>query len=288
MVSPVGTSNYVATTATQNYHTAFAQSGITEASGSLTAITKLTLPDGSSYSFTYDSGTGAGNYAQLSSMTLPTGATIQFGFANFFDAFGNVNHWVISRTSGGQTWYYTPSVVTSCTTSNCWQKVDVQKPSGGHAVYNFFLNNGAWVSNVQYTSSNAQNITVQSTYSTCGTCGPTSNIVKQTETTILSPYPYVAGKDITKTVTYTFSDPTNGLVGQIDESDYSAQGSGTAGSLLRRTLFTYATLSGTNMINRPYQVTVQNGSGTKIAQTTYSYDQTGVASSWRAASQFHC
>lgn len=268
-------SNFVVTTASQNYNTAFGQSGITESAGSVSAITNLALPDGTAFSFQYDSGTSAGNYAELKSMTLPTGATISFGYTTFSDAYGNANRWINSRTVNGTTvWQYTPSVVISCQSSNCWQKVVVTKPTAESTTYNFFLNNGAWPSSVQYSTTGAGVTTVENTWSACGTCSPTSNIVKQTMTTTISPNPFVSGKDVVKSVQYTYSDPTNGLVSEVDEADFGAPGSLSAGPVLRKTLISYATLTGNNMINRPYQVTIKDGSGNMFAQTTYSYDQT--------------
>ena len=197
VINPGGSrSNFVVTTAAQNYNTAFGQSGITESSGSVSAITNLALPDGTAFSFQYDSGTSAGNYAELKSMTLPTGATISFGYTTFSDAYGNANRWINSRTVNTNTWQYTPSVVISCQSSNCWQKVVVTKPTAESTTYNFFLNNGAWPSSVQYSNTGAGVTTVENTWSTCGTCSPASNIVKQTMTTTISPNPFVSGKDV--------------------------------------------------------------------------------------------
>jgi len=62
-----------------------------------------------------------------------------------------------------------------------------------------------------------------------------------------------------------------GMLTETDDYDY---GSGTPGALLRKILYTYASLG--NIKTFPHQVTVQNGSGTTVSQTTYNYDETGV------------
>ena len=59
------------TTESIPYHTNFGQSGITESSGNLTVIQSILLPDTTQYSFSYDSGTTAGHYAELTGITLP-------------------------------------------------------------------------------------------------------------------------------------------------------------------------------------------------------------------------
>jgi hypothetical protein len=69
---------YTVTTETINVNTYFQQSAVSEFSGTLTAIQSIQLPDGSSYSFAYDSGSlaGVGYYGELASITLPTGSTV--------------------------------------------------------------------------------------------------------------------------------------------------------------------------------------------------------------------
>ncbi len=56
--------------------------------GTLSPVSSIQLPDGSSYSFSYD------GYGELSSVTLPTGGVISYGYTNFVDALSNKNRWV--------------------------------------------------------------------------------------------------------------------------------------------------------------------------------------------------
>ena len=101
-------SRYTVTWATIPVHTAFGQTGIPDCGDSssctITVATRLDLPDGSFYAFNYDQGTTAGNYGEMISMQVPTGATINYGYTTFQDAYGNKNRWVSSRTKGSGMW----------------------------------------------------------------------------------------------------------------------------------------------------------------------------------------
>jgi hypothetical protein len=108
------TSQIKVTTQTISVNTNFGQAGLTEYSGTITVIQSIQLPDGTSYQFSYDFGTSPGHYGELIGVTLPTGGQITYGYTNFTDLFANHNMWVTSRASGGGTWNYTPSVITSC------------------------------------------------------------------------------------------------------------------------------------------------------------------------------
>ena len=79
----------------------------------------------------------------------------------------------------------------------------------------------------------------------------------------------------------TFLSSSNGLATELDEFDF---GSNAPGPLLRKTILTYAAL-GNNILDRVASVTVCapggsdsacSGSGTKIAQSTFGYDESPV------------
>ena len=90
----------------------------------------ITLPDGSTYGFTYEQ-----DYGLLKTMTLPTGETVTFTYANFTDAYGKKNRWLTKVTRAGADWTYTQATCgTAC------NKVTVRPPSGNDAVYTFGLN----------------------------------------------------------------------------------------------------------------------------------------------------
>ncbi len=132
-----GVSNYVVTYETINYYTNFGLSSY-ERSGSFKVIQSIQLPDGTTYSFTYDSGTTAGHYGDLKSMTLPTGSTINFTYANFNDSevapAGYTHHatrMLSTMTTPDGAWTFTPTVLVQCTSTiqTCEQQIQVTKPA---------------------------------------------------------------------------------------------------------------------------------------------------------------
>jgi hypothetical protein len=81
-----GTKTWTATWSSVNYNTDFIATdpGHYDTSGSMYQISAINLPDGTSYTFGYDSGTSSGHYGQMTSMTLPTGSTIYYTYNNNF------------------------------------------------------------------------------------------------------------------------------------------------------------------------------------------------------------
>jgi RHS repeat-associated protein len=259
-----GTMRVKVTTQSIPVHTAFSQQSVTEFSGNITVIQNIQLPDGSSYQFGYDSGTTSGHYGELKSLTLPTSATVNFGYSVFLDALGKKNHWVTSYTAGGGTWTYSPG---SADTSLKTQRVTVTKPSGDTKTYSFTLNNGAWRNWVSYSSgkviSQSWNSSPCTTAPNAPACTGNTNFQLQTETTSL---PGPAGT-LNQTVQLVYPDNSNSLPTQVSEWNYYI------GSLptnpTRITKFTYYGY------NEPASVIVTDGSQNKLAETDYGYDESG-------------
>ena len=137
------TSNDIVTTETADYSTDFQQSAVSETSGSFTAIKSIELPDGSSYSFTYDSGTGSGHYGELTSVTLPSGGVINYTWLNYKDSFQNENRWLQTRVKDGGTTTFQPQTISLCSgSSGCQEKTTVTDPAGNDTVYTFTLDPG--------------------------------------------------------------------------------------------------------------------------------------------------
>lgn len=65
--------------------------------------------------------------------------------------------------------------------------------------------------------------------------------------------------------------------GSVTEEDKYDYGQNAPGSLIKKTTIAYASL-GNNILNRPASVTVSDGSNNQVAQTTFGYDETPVAS----------
>jgi len=107
----------------------------------LTPVQSIALPDGSQYSFTYD-GTG-----ELTSITLPTGGTIHYTYANFVDSSNTENRWIASRILGSDpATTFAPRVTATCVnySTGCVEQVALHRPSGDETVYELTLANGAW------------------------------------------------------------------------------------------------------------------------------------------------
>lgn len=277
-------SRYTVTTETVNYSTAFAQEAVSEASGSFTAIQSIQLPDGSSYSFTYDSGTSSGNYGELTSVTLPTGGVIQYSYTNFLDSFQNENRWVHTRVKDSGTTTFNPQTISNCSTSTgCQEKTTVTNPVGNDTVYTFtldqgsYINAGSWNTGIDayQGSSTGGGIKLKSvdtayTYTTFGIFLD-ENGTNYEVGTFEVPASTTTTTTLDDVLLTSQTQTTFGLMGANPSSvklwDYY---SGTApSSPTTETDYTY--YSG---LSYPSQISVKDGSGNLISQTTYSYDQT--------------
>ena len=277
------TSRYIATVSTINVGTQFHQTGVLDASGTTQVVTSIALPDGTSYQMQYDS------YGELSSLTLPTGGTITFGYTNFTDAFGNVNRWATSKTSAGATWNYVPSVVTACAhgaSSGCSQSVKVTQPSGDYSVYNFTINGAPWLTQIQYFSgANALLYSASQAYDFshfCGTCFGNLGFVHATSRN--DSVPSVGGATLQKQTTFAYDSPQTGNIIAVKEWNFYTGSPGPTPD--RETDTSYQTISvpliennveipaGTTApISKPSNTTVLSA-GSQISQTLYSYDST--------------
>jgi RHS repeat-associated protein len=264
VLNPQGTrTNITVTTTTVSANTSFGQSGVAECTScSVTAVQSIAFADGSSYSFTYDSGTTSGHFAELTGMTLRTGGTVSYGYTTFADIPGNHSRWLTSKTTGTNTWNYTPQAVQ--TTAN---QTVVTEPSGDSISYQFNLNNGAWTTSATYFDHVRGNLVfLTNTWDTSNSCPLNSGCSGSAyirKTTSKTQFP----SGLNKTTTYSYSSLQAGQLSEIDESDYST---GT-GPILRKTFVNYASL--TNAVSKPSQVTIKDGSNNIVSQTTYSYDQ---------------
>lgn len=257
------TSTYTVTTQNVTLSSAFGENGISEWSGADTVWKSITLPDNTSYQFTYDTG-GSGTYGELTGITLPTGGTISYGYATYFDAFGNANRWLNTRTSAGNTWTYVMMKDTTCASGYSYcQHTYVAEPNYDSVEYYFDSNlgsNGSWLATkITYYGSR------QYEYSTT-TWTSTSNYVQQLSTT--SEYPDAGSPYPTKAIQYTYVSSVLPLISQVSEWNYFPYG-GQPSTPDRTTKISY-------YMGRPQSVTVTNGAGNQtVAQTNVTYDAYG-------------
>lgn len=280
------TSRFTVTTATINVNTSFAQSGVTEYSGTLTVVQSLALPDGSSYSFDYDDGAAPGKYGLLETVTLNTGGQVQYTYTTFSDAYGNANRWVNTRTALGGTWSYTPTVISTCTagTVGCQQRVTLAKPSGDESVTTFTLDNGAWaVQTLDYTGSASSGTLLKTTavdYDFSNACVLPSCFghayIRATRVTVADPVP---SGSISHKAEYTYADIYRHNTTNLKEWNYYSGAPGATPD--RETVTTYLSTSAyTNkdIWNRPLSVQTKNAAGTQLELTNYGYDSTSLTS----------
>lgn len=264
-------SRWIVTTQTISVHTAFGQSGKTEYSGTLTAIQSIKLPDGTTYQFTYNSGSTAGHYGEITGITTPNGGGVSYGYTVYSDALRSYNRWVTSHTSGGgQTTYALGAV----NTTNQTQNVTVTKPSGDYKVYSFVVNNtlttlGAWKNQVNvYSSGGTLLKNISETYETgIGHRTSGETVTMQTPTGAVS-----------KQTTYAYNNLFTAYPGTIKEWNYyTGSPSATADrtttiTYLSDTNTAYAPDTGQNILNLPSSIAVIDSGSNVLKQTNYSYD----------------
>jgi RHS repeat-associated protein len=147
-------SRYTLTLNTIPVATSFGQSDVTECSNNctITVISSLGLPDGTSYNFSYLDGyqnAAAPGYGELTSIQLPTGGTSAFTYITYEDLYGQRNRWVNTYApSVGGVWTFTPQVVQPCAAglNSCQQQLTRTSPAGDDTVFQFLINHGAWKS----------------------------------------------------------------------------------------------------------------------------------------------
>lgn len=256
--------------------TAFGKAGVTEFSGSISGYQSISLPDGSSYQFQYDS------YGELSGITLPTGGTVTFGYTNFTDAYGNINRWVTSYTMGSGAWNYMPQVISTCPTGtqNCQQKVTVSKPSGDSTVYTFTMNGGAWPVQVQSFNSSATLLLTQThDYDFSNTCTGCNGAAYVTLTRETNSLPSTGGATLISKKEYTYDSILHGNITVIKEwKFYTGTPSATPDRETDITYLTATAYANANIINKPTVITTKDATGTQVAQTQITYDSTPLTS----------
>jgi RHS repeat-associated protein len=283
---------YTVTTETVSYNTDFLQSDVTEAAGSFTAIQSIELPNGTSYSFSYDTGTGSGNYGELASVTLPTGGVIQYGYTNFLDSFQNQNRWVHTRLKDGGTTTFTPTIISQCSGSTpCEEKTTVTSPAGNDTVYTFTLdpssinNASSWNTGIDaYQGSSTSGGTKLKSVNTAYTYASYSLTLNEhgTGNTVVGSYQVPSTTTSTAILddvglasqTKTALDITGTVPTSVQLWDYYSSSGSAPSTPTLKTAYTYYGLA------HPSQITVTDGSGNQVSQTNYGYDQsTPIATS---------
>ena len=261
-----------------NLKTNFGCSGISEYTATgVYLVSGISLPDGSAYSFTYEQN-GTYYTGRLHEVTLPTGGTITYTYSGSNGGVSCADGSTIGLTralSPGGTWPYTRSQV-----SGSHWTTKVTSPLGDDTVSDFeqdsatiSTNNFYETQRLSYQGSSSSG-TLLSTAITCyngngvsspSSCPATGVATPILRTTAFNSLPNSSGVEAETDSTYDIF----GLIHDVYNYDF---GNGAVGSLLRHTATTYVGGMSNGIVDRPYQVTIYNTSGTMQAQTTYTYD----------------
>ena len=264
-VNAAFTMNYSA----YNVKTNFGCSGINEyPANGVSLVSSITLPDNSSYSFTYEQTPGFSGYVtgRLASVTLPTGGTISYSYSGGNNGItcADGTTATLTRTTPDGAWTY------AHTESGTAWTTTVTDPQNNQTAIQF---QGIYETQRQVYQGSTSGTLLQ-TVNTCYNgsaipCTTTAVTLPITQKTVI---PQFGSTGLQCKHFYSYSN--YGVLTEADDYDY---GSGAPGALLKKTLITYASLVNINAFQQ--QITVQNGSGTTVAQTQYNYDETTPATS---------
>jgi RHS repeat-associated protein len=263
-------SNVVATATytSMSVKTNFACTGVSDYTHTgIYLITQLGLPNGQSYSFTYESTPNFSGYVtgRLKKVTLPTGGYVQYDYpatpnngVNCAD--GTVTSLTRTVNDGTNSNVWTFSSTGSGTqTTETWPLLAYDTAAN---TATFTFSGGKITSEKIYQGGTTLLRTVNTSYA------PGGGNTTVTTTTILQ-------DNSTQTKTVALYDSNTNLLSRNE----FAWGSGASGPSLRLTTFTY--LTGTayttaNILNRVTQVLVKDGSGNVKARTDVTYDSYGA------------
>lgn len=244
-----------------NIKTAFDCPGITEFSGPATLPTSIDLPNGQSYTFTYEPTPNNPSYitGRLQEITLPTGGTIEWTYSGSNDgmncadgSIGNLTRTVNDGVNPPAAWLYNHI----SGQSNEYDPAPAYGP--GTNITLDFNSSGQETSRVISQGSTTLR-TINTTWA--------SNSTPATRTVILDD-----GKTQSEIET-TFD--SYGNLDLLKEHDW---GSGSPGPVIRTTEISYLNAAPynttLNMLNRPTVISVQDANGFE-SYTTIGYDQSG-------------
>ena len=266
-----GTSNVVVNFTNYSVKTNFGCSGITEytSPSSVPLTSSIVYPDGTSYSFIYETTPGNPGYTtgRLASVTLPTGGTISYAYSGGSNGItcADGSTATLTRTTPDGTWAYVHSE-----SGSAWTTAQTD-PQGNVTNLSF---QGIYEVERQVYQGSSGTGTLLVTLNTCynGSASPCTGtpvglpISEVAATTILPGASNLESETATMYNSY-------GLGTETDEYDF---GSGAVGTLTRKTITTYNTTLTNGIYDHPAMVQVETGAGTVVSQTNYHYDQTGV------------
>ena len=274
--SPTGSVHSTVNYTNYNIKTNFACSGIAEytSTGTVALVSSVVQPDGTSYSFTYETTPNKAGYytGRIASVKLPTGGTITYQYNGLSCQDGSTAGITRILNPGG-TWSYTHGQVSGNEWStNVWTPPDPQNQNQAPNITSVYFQRDPNTGNfyeTQRTVNQGGGTPLLST-TTCynnhnSNCTTTAVSPPITQTSVTLQYPN--NGQASKVV--TFYNSTSGVVTETDQ--YGLGASGTPGSLARKTQIAYASLG--NIVDHPSSVTVTDGSGNLLSKKVFGYDE---------------
>ena len=255
-------------------------------------VDSVVYPDGTAYQFGYEqSAQNPGFYTgRLASIQVPTGGTISYSYTDGFagtQPYSALNYvQTLTRTTqDGQTTYNRqvnsfgqPGTNTGGYVANSTTTITAPDSTSVHMFIGGGENNGEQVGGLYETSS--------ATYPGSSTTGTPLKQVSTcyagaTGSCTTQPFSFTLPIAQTSASTSLNGGPMSQIVNMFNaislptETDVYDYGASVATT---KTITSYAAL-GNNISDRPSSITVQDGSGNPVSQTTYGYDESTLASS---------
>ncbi|WP_263415228.1 RHS repeat domain-containing protein [Terriglobus albidus] len=245
---------------------------------------KITYPDGTYYAFTYEPTPNHPGYVtgRLASVRLPTGGLISYTYFGGAGNYGYIDDALGTQTTAGLIRTTSDGATTYTRTAfsgSPWQAPNpytvastlIHDQQGNETIVDSNFGFTQYYETRRRVYSGAATGTPLSTINRCyngttGDCTAVSTI--SMPITSIDLQTSLNGGSPSRTIqTYN----ANGLPTDLVEYDYGAS------NPTRHTIINYAAL-GNNILDRQSSVTVQDGAGSQISQTTYEYDRYSLAS----------
>ena len=235
-------------------------------------VSEIDLPDGTKYTFTYEPTPGFSSFVtgRLASVTLPTGGTISYAYSGGNNGINcaDGSTATLTRTTPDGTWTYAQVKGSGAASTTTITAPKLPYDSAANQTVVQFQ--GIYETQRKVFQGSASSGTLLRSWNTCyngaaSPCTGTAITLPITQRTVIDQF---GSSGLQAKHNYQYNAAT-GTLAEQDDYDY---GSGGPGPLLKKTLTTYAPLTG--ITSFPKQVTVQNGAGTTISQTVYNYGDT--------------
>jgi len=264
---------YVVNLQAINIKTNFGCSGVVEYTGTATLPSSITLPNNTSYSFTYEPTPGYSGYytGRLLKVTLPNGGYIEYDYTGANDGINCSDGTTLNLTrkvndgTNTRTWTFARGGTSNRTTTVTAPQLSYDS-AANQTVYTFD-GNGHETSRQIYQGSSSSGTKLRAINTTWNSQNAPASAV-----TILE-------DNSTQSEVDTLYD-ANRNVTSVTEYDW---GSGSHGPKLRTTTYGYVTSSNytsttANILNLVSDITIQDGSGTNKSRKHINYDGASLGS----------